>query len=138
MLSEPIGRLPSPTCRRSARIWVPSISSRLTSEANWINEALASGTRGRSGSRSLIAPPYFDEARDRLLLERAAIRQRSVALAEGKETRDHVLAALCADDVAPERDADAAKATLPERHGLHDAEIVLRRPPTLDLNSGMK
>jgi hypothetical protein len=99
---------------------------------------LASGTRGRRGTRSLLAPPYCDEARDRRVVQRAVIPQRSVALAESQETRDHVLAARCAHDVSPERDDDAAKATPPERHGLHDAEIVLRRPPTLDLNSGMK
>ena len=75
---------------------------------------LARGTRGRRGTRSLLAPPYCDEARDRRVVQRAAIPQRSVAFAEGQETRDHVLAARCADDVSSERDADAAKATLPE------------------------
>src|SRR6476646_12188563 len=102
MLSEAIGRPPSPICRRLPRIWVPATSSRLTSEVNWINEALASGTRGRCGTRSLLAPPYCDEALDRLLVQRAAIHQRSVAVVEGQEARDHVLTALCADDVSSE------------------------------------
>src|SRR5207253_5245378 len=48
------------------------------------------------------------------------------------------LTGLSAHDVSAQPDVEPAKATLPDRHGLHNAEIILWGPPSVDTNPAME
>src|SRR6516162_211474 len=113
--SRKAARRPRRLRRGSRSRGVGETSSAFANRSRW--------ARYSRGLRGLRAPSDRHEPLDGLLVHRAPVRRR--AFTQGQETGDDVLTALSADDVPTQPDVDPAEALLPERHGLHDAEIVL-------------